>query len=157
MPCRYDLQLRKKLLDSITHGAWTPIAPRRSNPRSEQPALRFPHGPLPLPPRDSHPAAAAPSRNSENSSSRAQCALGRRRCLAACAMAPLRFAANLAWLFQEEPALVQRVEAASRAGFRAVELGFPYTCSAPELRAAAERDGLEVVLLNTPPGTQLDF
>lgn len=72
-------------------------------------------------------------------------------------MAPLRFAANLAWLFQEEPALVQRMEAASRAGFRAVELGFPYTCSAPELRAAAERDGLEVVLLNTPPGTQLDF
>ncbi|XP_015666850.1 putative hydroxypyruvate isomerase [Protobothrops mucrosquamatus] len=69
-------------------------------------------------------------------------------------MAPLRFAANLAWLFQEEPALVQRMEAASRAGFRAVELGFPYTCSAPELRAAAERDGLEVVLLNTPPGNQ---
>lgn len=70
-------------------------------------------------------------------------------------MAPLRFAANLAWLFQEEPTLVQRMEAASRAGFRAVELGFPYASGAPELRAAAERDGLEVVLLNTPPGSRL--
>ncbi|XP_007434386.1 putative hydroxypyruvate isomerase [Python bivittatus] len=69
-------------------------------------------------------------------------------------MAPLRFAANLAWLFQEEPTLIQRMEAASRAGFRAVELGFPYACSAPELRAAAERDELEVVLLNTPPGSR---
>ncbi|XP_044298782.1 putative hydroxypyruvate isomerase isoform X2 [Varanus komodoensis] len=69
-------------------------------------------------------------------------------------MAPLRFAANLNWLFQEQPTLPQRMEAAARAGFRAVELGFPYSCGAPELRAAAERTGLEVVLLNTPPGNQ---
>lgn len=68
-------------------------------------------------------------------------------------MAPLRFAANLAWMFQEQPTLPQRIEAAARAGFRAAELGFPYSCSASELRAAAERAGLELVLLNTPPGT----
>ncbi|XP_048353122.1 putative hydroxypyruvate isomerase [Sphaerodactylus townsendi] len=67
---------------------------------------------------------------------------------------PLRFAANLAWMFQEQPTLPQRIEAAARAGFRAAELGFPYACSASELRAAAERAGLEVVLLNTPPGNQ---
>ncbi|XP_053101424.1 putative hydroxypyruvate isomerase [Hemicordylus capensis] len=69
-------------------------------------------------------------------------------------MAPLRFAANLAWLFQEQATLPLRMEAAARAGFRAVELGFPYDCDAAELRAAAERAGLEVVLLNTPPGNQ---
>lgn len=69
-------------------------------------------------------------------------------------MAPLRFAANLAWLFQEQPTLPQRMEAAAQAGFAAVELAFPYAYGARELRAAAERAGLEVVLLNTPPGTQ---
>ncbi|XP_054836713.1 putative hydroxypyruvate isomerase [Eublepharis macularius] len=69
-------------------------------------------------------------------------------------MAPLRFAANLAWLFQEHPTLPQRIEAAAQAGFQAAELGFPYACSASELRAAAERAGLELILLNTPPGNQ---
>ncbi|XP_062996200.1 putative hydroxypyruvate isomerase [Elgaria multicarinata webbii] len=69
-------------------------------------------------------------------------------------MAPLRFAANLDWLFQEQTTLPQRMEAAARAGFRAVELGFPYVCDAEDLQAAAERAGLEVVLLNTPPGNQ---
>ncbi|XP_060087630.1 putative hydroxypyruvate isomerase [Heteronotia binoei] len=69
-------------------------------------------------------------------------------------MAPLRFAANLAWMFQEQPTLLERIEAAARAGFKAAELGFPYACSASELRAAAERAGLELVLLNTPPGNQ---
>ncbi|XP_003220293.2 putative hydroxypyruvate isomerase [Anolis carolinensis] len=70
-------------------------------------------------------------------------------------MAPLRLAANLAWLFQEEATLAGRMEAAGRAGFRAAELAFPYAQGAPEeLRAAAEGAGLEVVLLNTPPGNQ---
>ncbi|XP_060629296.1 putative hydroxypyruvate isomerase [Anolis sagrei] len=70
-------------------------------------------------------------------------------------MAPLRLAANLAWLFQEEASLARRMEAAATAGFRAAELAFPYAQGAPEeLRAAAERARLEVVLLNTPPGNQ---
>ncbi|XP_061488649.1 putative hydroxypyruvate isomerase [Rhineura floridana] len=69
-------------------------------------------------------------------------------------MAPLRFAANLAWLFQEQPTLPQRMEAAAQAGFRAAELGFPYACGAAELRAAAEGVGLQLVLLSTPPGNQ---
>ncbi|XP_066481417.1 putative hydroxypyruvate isomerase isoform X2 [Tiliqua scincoides] len=67
-------------------------------------------------------------------------------------MAPLRFAANLDWLFREEATLPLRMEAASRAGFRAAELCFPYSCGARELREAADRARLEVVLLNTPPG-----
>ncbi|KAJ7332848.1 hypothetical protein JRQ81_015028 [Phrynocephalus forsythii] len=69
-------------------------------------------------------------------------------------MPPLRFAANLAWLFQEEATLPRRMEAAARAGFRAAELSFPYACGAADLRAAADRAGLELVLLNTPPGNQ---
>nr|XP_020638880.1 putative hydroxypyruvate isomerase [Pogona vitticeps] len=69
-------------------------------------------------------------------------------------MPPLRFAANLGWLFQEEATLPRRMQAAGRAGFRAAELPFPYGCAAPELRAAAERAGLELVLINTPPGNQ---
>ena len=36
-----------------------------------------------------------------------------------------RFAANLGYLFTERP-LLERIEAASAAGFRAVELQFPY-------------------------------
>ncbi|KAH0618707.1 hypothetical protein JD844_018142 [Phrynosoma platyrhinos] len=46
------------------------------------------------------------------------------------------------------------MEAAGRAGFRAAEVAFPYGQGAPrELRAAAERAALELVLINTPPVT----
>ncbi|XP_034980038.2 putative hydroxypyruvate isomerase [Zootoca vivipara] len=71
-------------------------------------------------------------------------------------MAPLRFAANLAWLFQEKPTLPQRIEAAAQAGFRAAELGAPYASSAEELREAADKARLELVLINAPPGNQDD-
>lgn len=64
----------------------------------------------------------------------------------------LRFSANLSWLFPELPALPARLEAAARAGFEAVEAAWPEGCPAPALHAAAERAGLRVVLLNTPPG-----
>uniref|UniRef100_A0A8D0DYN8 Putative hydroxypyruvate isomerase n=1 Tax=Salvator merianae TaxID=96440 RepID=A0A8D0DYN8_SALMN len=69
-------------------------------------------------------------------------------------MAPLRFAANLDWLFLEYPTLPQRMEAAARAGFGAVEMCFPYASDASDLREVAERNGLEVILINTPPGNQ---
>ncbi|XP_042318954.1 putative hydroxypyruvate isomerase isoform X1 [Sceloporus undulatus] len=69
--------------------------------------------------------------------------------------AALRLAANLSWLFQEEAGLAARMEAAARAGFRAAELAFPYAEGAPEeVSAAAQRAGLELVLLNTPPGNR---
>ncbi|XP_042675008.1 putative hydroxypyruvate isomerase [Centrocercus urophasianus] len=64
----------------------------------------------------------------------------------------LRFSADLSWLFPELPALPARLEAAARAGFEAVEAAWPEGCPAPALHAAAERAGLRVVLLNTPPG-----
>ncbi|XP_074090028.1 putative hydroxypyruvate isomerase [Macrotis lagotis] len=68
-------------------------------------------------------------------------------------MAPLRFAANLSWLFSEQgPAPSQRLEAAARAGFRAAEVAWPYAEPAARLAAAARAAGLRWVLLNTPPG-----
>lgn len=65
----------------------------------------------------------------------------------------LRFSANLSWLFPHLPALPARLEAAAAAGFGAVEAAWPAGCPAQALRAAAERAGVRIVLLNTPPGT----
>uniref|UniRef100_A0A8C8RRE9 Putative hydroxypyruvate isomerase n=1 Tax=Pelusios castaneus TaxID=367368 RepID=A0A8C8RRE9_9SAUR len=69
-------------------------------------------------------------------------------------MAPLRFAANLDWLFLEWPELPERLEAAGRAGFRAAEVPRPFDWDPALLRGAADRAGLSVVLINTPPGDQ---
>ncbi|XP_061859797.1 putative hydroxypyruvate isomerase [Colius striatus] len=66
----------------------------------------------------------------------------------------LRFSANLSWLFPELPALPARLEAAAAAGFQAVEAAWPAGCPAQALRAAAERAGVRIVLLNAPPGDQ---
>lgn len=68
-------------------------------------------------------------------------------------MAPLRFAANLSWLFPGL-ALPERLEAAARAGFRAAELPGPFAWDPALLRGAADRAGLRLVLINTPPGDQ---
>ncbi|MFV0292530.1 MAG: hydroxypyruvate isomerase family protein [Paracoccus sp. (in: a-proteobacteria)] len=61
-----------------------------------------------------------------------------------------RFAANLTLLFNELP-MLQRFEAAKRAGFQGVEILFPYDLATPELRQAARKSGMEVVLINCPP------
>ncbi|MFV0410691.1 MAG: hydroxypyruvate isomerase family protein [Paracoccus sp. (in: a-proteobacteria)] len=61
-----------------------------------------------------------------------------------------RFAANLTLLFNELP-MLQRFDAAHRAGFQGVEILFPYDLATPELRQAARKAGLEVVLINCPP------
>ena len=61
-----------------------------------------------------------------------------------------RFAANLTLLFNELP-ILERFDAASRAGFQGAEILFPYDLAAPELRRAARRAGLDVVLINCPP------
>jgi hydroxypyruvate isomerase len=62
-----------------------------------------------------------------------------------------RFAANLGYLFTER-ALLERIDAAAAAGFKAIELQFPYDVPASQVRAAIERNKLTVLGINTPPG-----
>ncbi|KAM9797067.1 putative hydroxypyruvate isomerase [Syngnathus typhle] len=66
--------------------------------------------------------------------------------------AALRFCANISWLFTELPDFPQRMHAAAAAGFRAVEAAWLYDADPLELRRAKDDHGLEVVLINTPPG-----
>jgi hydroxypyruvate isomerase len=63
----------------------------------------------------------------------------------------LRLAANLSTLFTEMP-LAARFDAAASAGFRAVEIQFPYELGAARLRSLLGDAGLELVLFNAPPG-----
>jgi len=62
-----------------------------------------------------------------------------------------RFSANLTYLFQELP-LLERIGAAAAAGFRGVELQFPYDTAASDLMAALKEHDVELVLINAPPG-----
>ena len=62
-----------------------------------------------------------------------------------------RFAANLGYLFTERP-LLERLDAAAAAGFKAVELQFPYDVPATAMKAAIEKNKLTILGLNTPPG-----
>jgi hydroxypyruvate isomerase len=62
-----------------------------------------------------------------------------------------KLSANLSWLFTELP-LRERFAAAARAGFRAVEMLFPYELPAAEFAALLRANGLELVLMNLPPG-----
>ena len=55
-----------------------------------------------------------------------------------------RFAANLGFLWPELP-LLGRIAAAAGAGFRAIELHFPYDVPAIEVRNACARHGLTLV------------
>lgn len=60
-----------------------------------------------------------------------------------------RFAANLSHLWAELPYL-DRFDAASVAGFEAVEVLFPYDVPVPETKAALARNKLKMLLLNAP-------
>lgn len=62
-----------------------------------------------------------------------------------------RFAANLTMMFGEW-SFLDRFAAAADAGFGAVEFLFPYEHSAADIRSAAERAGVQIVLFNLPPG-----
>ncbi len=64
-----------------------------------------------------------------------------------------RFAANLGYLFTERP-LIERIGAAAAAGFKAVELQFPYDVPASAVRAELERHGLTQLGINTVRGRQ---
>ena len=68
-----------------------------------------------------------------------------------------RFAANIAYMFTERP-LLERIGAAAKSGFPAIELQFPYEhASAPAMKAEIERHGVTVLGLNTPPGREGEF
>jgi hydroxypyruvate isomerase len=62
-----------------------------------------------------------------------------------------RFAANLAYLFTERP-LIERFAAAAAAGFRAVELQFPYDHAPSAVKAELDRHGLTMLGVNTALG-----
>ena len=62
-----------------------------------------------------------------------------------------RFAANLSFLFTELPFL-DRFTAAAAAGFKGVEILFPYEWPAREVAAALKANGLSLVLFNIWPG-----
>ena len=59
-----------------------------------------------------------------------------------------RFSANLGFLWSELP-LLERFDAAARAGFQAVELHWPYDVPAEAVRAACARNSLRLLGLNT--------
>jgi 2-dehydrotetronate isomerase len=67
-----------------------------------------------------------------------------------------RFAANLAYLFTERP-LIERFGAAAAAGFKAIELQFPYDHAPSAVKAEIDRHGLTMLGLNTVPGRQGEF
>jgi hydroxypyruvate isomerase len=63
----------------------------------------------------------------------------------------LRFSANLSFLFGEV-AFLERFGAARAAGFDAVEFAFAYDHEAEDIAGAAREAGVQVVLINLPPG-----
>lgn len=62
-----------------------------------------------------------------------------------------RFAANLSMMFNEV-AFLDRFEAAANAGFKGVEILFPYEAPKEEVASRLNAHGLEQVLFNLPPG-----
>jgi hydroxypyruvate isomerase len=65
----------------------------------------------------------------------------------------IRFAANLGLLWPDRP-LLARIDAAAAAGFRAIELHFPYDIPAAQVAEAARRHDLTLLGINTPPGRE---
>lgn len=61
----------------------------------------------------------------------------------------LRFDPNLRWLFTELP-MLERYEAAAKAGFQGVEVAFPYETKAQEIFARLEGNGLKLVQILSP-------
>src|SRR3712207_1358633 len=62
-----------------------------------------------------------------------------------------RFSANLGFLFTDRPEL-ERVPAAAAAGFKAVEMHWPYGVPASDMRSALAQSGVAMLGLNTPVG-----
>ena len=62
-----------------------------------------------------------------------------------------RFSANLGFLFTERSE-IDRIAAAAAAGFRAVEMHWPYAVPSHDMKAALARSGMLMLGLNTPIG-----
>jgi len=62
-----------------------------------------------------------------------------------------RFSANISMLFKELE-FTERFDAAAQAGFKAVEIQFPYSWDKGMLAQIARHAGVEVVLINMPAG-----
>lgn len=62
----------------------------------------------------------------------------------------MKAAANLSLLWPELPFL-DRFDAAATAGFKAVEVLFPYETPAKSVQSALGKNGLELILINAPP------
>jgi hydroxypyruvate isomerase len=69
-----------------------------------------------------------------------------------------KFSANLGFLWPDRP-LLERIDAAAAAGFKAIELHWPYATPAAEVKARCERHDLVLLGVNTPigNGAQGDF
>ena len=63
----------------------------------------------------------------------------------------MRLSANLGFLWADRP-LIARLDAAARAGFRAVEMHWPYDVPAADVAEAARRNGVTLLGINTAPG-----
>ncbi len=62
-----------------------------------------------------------------------------------------KFAANLNMLYQEYP-LLERIERAALAGFKGVEILYPYGEDVDAIVSTLDRNGVEIVLFNVPAG-----
>jgi len=67
-----------------------------------------------------------------------------------------RFSAHLGYLFKDRP-LLERIDAAAAAGFKAIEGRFPDGVPAADFKRAVERNGLKVLGINTPSGGETEF
>jgi len=67
-----------------------------------------------------------------------------------------RFSAHLGYLFKERP-LLERIDAAAAAGFKAIEGRFPDGVPADDFKRAVERSKVKVLGINTPSGGENEF
>ena len=66
---------------------------------------------------------------------------------------PLKFCANLSFMFQNETNnLLERYNFAKEAGFKGVEVAFPYDIDKEKLAKVKDQSGLQQILLNAFPG-----
>jgi hydroxypyruvate isomerase len=61
-----------------------------------------------------------------------------------------KFSANLGFMWPDRP-LLERIAAAGRAGFKAIELHFPYETPPAQVKAAAAAAGVKLLGINTHP------
>ncbi len=67
----------------------------------------------------------------------------------------IRLSANLGFLWPDRP-LLDRIAAAARAGFKAIELHWPYDVPAADVADACVTHGVVLLALNTAKGTRPD-